>query len=36
MKMMIIREKEENTARTKYKFRGEEFLGPQASLRVTP
>ena len=36
MKMMIIREKEENTARTKYEFRGEEFLGPQASLRVTP
>ena len=24
------------TGRTKCKFRGEEFLGPQASLRVTP
>ena len=36
MKMFIIRGKEEKTARTKYKFRGEELLGPQASLRVTP
>ena len=30
---MIIRKK---TAKTKCKFRGEEFFGPQASLRVTP
>ena len=36
MKMFIIRGKEEKTARTKCKFRGEELLGPQASLRVTP
>ena len=28
--------KKEKTAKTKCKFRGEEFLGPQASLRVTP
>ena len=36
MKMFIIKGKEEKTARTKCKFRGEELLGPQASLRVTP
>ena len=28
--------KKKKTAKTKCKFRGEEFLGPQASLRVTP
>ena len=33
---MIIRRKRRKTAKTKCKFRGEEFLGPQASLRVTP
>ena len=36
MKMFIIRGKEEKTARTKCKFRGEELLGTLASLRVTP
>ena len=29
-------EKSRNTAKTKCKFHGEELLGPQASLRVTP
>ena len=28
--------KQKKTAKTKCKFRGEELLGPQASLRVTP
>ena len=28
--------KKKKTAKTKCKFRGEEFLGPQASLRITP
>ena len=34
--MMIRRKRRKKTAKTKCKFRGEEFLGPQASLRVTP
>ena len=33
---MIRRKKREKTAKTKCKFHGEELLGPQASLRVTP
>ena len=33
---MIIRKKIEKTEKTKCKFHGEELLGPQASLRVTP
>ena len=35
--MMIVRRKSrKKTAKAKCKFRGEEFLGTQASLRVTP
>ena len=36
--MMIIRRKSRRKTekKTKTQFRGEEFLGPQASLRVTP
>ena len=34
--MMIIRGKSEMTSKSKSKFHGEELLGPQASLRVTP
>ena len=34
--MMIIREKLEKTAKKKWKFHGEELLGPQGNLRVTP
>ena len=37
--MMIIRRKsrkKQKQTKTNCKFRGEEFLGPQASLRVTP
>ena len=34
--MMIRRKSRRKTAKTKTQFRGEEFLGPQASLRVTP
>ena len=34
--MKIIRKTIEKTAKTKCKFHGEELLGPQASLRVTP
>ena len=47
MKMMIIREKLEKTAKKKLKFHGEELLGPQiilgrkligpqVRLRITP
>ena len=35
-KMTIIKEKIENTAKGKCRFRREEKLGPQASSRVTP
>ena len=34
--MMIIRGKTEKTSKSKRKLNGEELLGPQASLRVTP
>ena len=34
--MIIKRKSRRKTAKTKTQFRGEEFLGPQASLRVTP
>ena len=34
--MMIKRGKIKKTTKTKRKFQGEEILGPQASLRVTP
>ena len=34
--MMILKEKIEKTAKGKCRFRREEKLGPQASLRVTP
>ena len=34
--MIVLRKKIGKTAKAKYRFRGEELLGPQASLRVTP
>ena len=34
--MIVLRKKIEKTAKEKSRFRGEELLGPQASLRVTP
>ena len=34
--MIIRRKRREKQQKQKWKFRGEEFLGPQASLRVTP
>ena len=33
---MMTRDKIQKTAKTKCEFHGEELLGPQASLRVTP
>ena len=33
---MIVRKKLKKTAKSKCEFHGEELLGPQASLRVTP
>ena len=35
-KIMIVRKKLEKTSKSKCEFHGEELLGPQASLRVTP
>ena len=34
--MIVLRKKIGKTAKAKYRFRGEESLGPQASSRVTP
>ena len=34
--MIIRRKRRKKQQKQKWKFRGEEFLGPQASLRVTP
>ena len=34
--MIVLRKKIRKTAKEKCRFRGEELLGPQASLRVTP
>ena len=36
IKMMMTTDEVQKTAKTKCEFHGEELLGPQASLRVTP
>ena len=36
LKMIVLRKKIGKTAKAKYRFCGEESLGPQASSRVTP